>query len=301
MRRLAPFLLAAAPAAAGEAWVTEQGSGTLSVIDLDTNAVNRALEIGGAPAGVAVGPDAVWVVSPETKRLHRIDPETGALTSLALEGGPFGVAVSPDGRTVYVTDWFGARVHVVRDGAVVGEIATGESPSGVAAAGGLVVTADRDSDRLTLTDAATLEPVATVPVGARPFGVTLDPGTRRAYVANVGDDTVSVVDLDRAEAIGAVPVGERPYEVALANGRGFVSNSYGDSVTVFDLVTLEPLAEIAVGEYPEGVEATASGDRVYVANWFSNSVSVIDTETLEVVEEIAVGDGPRAFGDFLRE
>jgi YVTN family beta-propeller protein len=300
--RAALFALAAAPAAASDAYITEQLAGALAIVDLDTGTVTGRVAIGGAPAGVAVHPDgSVWVTSPESKTLSRYDPQTGALTQLALSGGPLGIAINPVSGDVYVADWYEHRLMVVRDGALAAEVRVGESPSGVDVTpdGALIVSADRDSDQLSLIDAATLQVVATIPVGVRPFGVTIDPAGARAYTADVGSDTVTVVDLDARAVVAAIPVGARPYAVALAQGRGFVTNSYGDSVTAFDLTTLEPLAEIAVGVYPEGVAASADETALYVANWDSNTLSVIDPATLSVTDEIAVGEGPRAFGDFL--
>lgn len=302
--RAAALLCAAAaigPAAALEAFITEQSGQSLSVVDLVAGEVAERAPLRGAPAGVAVGIDRdVWVTSPESAELHRIDRDTLAVISIPLEGAPFGVAVDPVSGRVYVSDWHGDRVFLVEDGIRVGEIATGRSPSGVAVTsdGSLLLSADQDSDQVSIFDVKSRRPIATVAVGARPFGVTIDEDDRLAYTADVGSDTVSVIDIERGARIAAIPVGARPYEVALAGNVGFVTN-YGDSVTAFDLATHDTLGEIEVGEYPEGIEASADGERVYVANWFSNTLSIIDAATREVVGEIEVGDGPRAFGDFL--
>jgi YVTN family beta-propeller protein len=293
---------AAAPAAALEAYVTEQNADSLSVVDLDAGAVLRSVPIGGKPAGVAVAPDGgVWITSPDSKTLTRYDPGSGALTRTPLSGGPLGIAINPVTSEVYVADWYEHRIFVLRDGAVAAEVPTGESPSGVAVTpdGALIVTADRDSDQLSLIDARSLEVLAIVPVGVRPFGVTIDAAGALAYTADVGSDTVTVVDLVARAVVASIPVGARPYAVALAGERGFVTNSYGDSVTAFDLASREAIAEIDVGEYPEGIAASPDDASVYVANWGSNTLSVIDAASLAVVDEIDVGDGPRAFGDFL--
>jgi YVTN family beta-propeller protein len=302
IRALLIACAAAAPAAALEAYVTEQNGDSLSVVDLDAGAVLRSVPIGGKPAGVAVAPDGgVWITSPDSKTLTRYDPVSDALTRVALSGGPLGIAINPATSDVYVADWYEHRIFVIREGAITAQVATGESPSGVAVTpdGALIVTADRDSDQLSLIDARTLERVAVVPVGVRPFGVTIDAAGGLAYTADVGSDTVTVVDLAARAVVASIPVGARPYAVALAGGRGFVTNSYGDSVTVFDLASRATVAQIDAGEYPEGIAASPDGAFVYVANWGSNTLSVIDVQALKVTAEIAVGDGPRAFGDFL--
>ena len=109
-----------------------------------------------------------------------------------------------------------------------------------------------------------------------------------------------MIDIAEAREVARVKVGLRPYAVALAQGRGFVTDQYGGTVSVFDLATLAPIARITVGDYPEGIAATADGQRVIVANWESNTLSIIDATELKVKAEVKVGNGPRAFGAFLR-
>ncbi len=101
-----------------------------------------------------------------------------------------------------------------------------------------LLSADRDDDSISVIDTATRVRKATIKVGTRPFGVTIDAVARRAYTANVGSNDVSVIDLAEAREIGRVAVGLRPYAVALAQGRGFVTDQYGGTVGVFDLATL---------------------------------------------------------------
>ncbi len=151
-----------------------------------------------------------------------------------------------------------------------------------------------------LLDARTLGCLATIPVGQRPFGVTVDGEGRRAYTANVGSNDVTVIDLSARRVVGHVMVGERPYAVALAAGKGFVSDQYGGTVTVFDVGDLRTLATLRVGGYPEGSAPSRDGRRVFVANWDSGTLTAIDVETLTVSGELRVGDGPRAFGAFIR-
>ena len=304
----ATFLLSSA-VRADTAFITNQSSEDLSVVDLDTGEVLRTTAIGGKPAGIAVGrhwgnaPQRLYVVSPGNKTVSVLDGEGRAVADrIELPGGPLGIAVHPSGSPIYVADWYGARLWaVVPDGGVVGEISTGDSPSGIAVTpdGAKVLSADRDSNQVTIADAQTLAVLARVPVGTRPFGITIDPAGRHAYTADVGSNTVTVIDIAAATAIGQVPTGERPYAVALAGGKGFVTDQYADTVTVFDLATLAPIGRIDVGEYPEGIDVSQDGRSVIVANWFSNTLSVIDVETLAVTREIDVGDGPRAFGLFI--
>jgi YVTN family beta-propeller protein len=290
---------------ADEAFVTNQSSDDLTIVDLATMKSVATLPIGGKPAGVAVAPDGsrACVTSPEGKYLSLIDARARRVVKkIPVEGGPFGVAFSPEGL-IYVADMFGRRlIEIDPDSEKRREVAVGAMPSGVAPTpdGRFVVVADRDDNALSIVDAVSFTRVAVIPVGRHPFGVTVDAKGRRAYTANVESDDVSVVDLATRQLVATIPVGKRPYSVALAQGRGFVADQYGESVSVFDESALKPVSQIKVGEYPESVAASRDGSTVYVTNWFSNELWSIDAKSLDVVAKVATGDGPRAFGAFIR-
>ncbi|PTE21548.1 hypothetical protein C5F48_11805 [Cereibacter changlensis JA139] len=303
LRLAAALLLAGAVAASGEqAVITSQNAGAVSFVDPASGAVTATLALPGKPAAVAVDPSTgqAYVVAVETALLHVLSPEGVELRRIPLPGAPFGVAVNPVTHHVYVSDWQGAEIHEVdpERGAVLRSFATGAAPSGIAvsADGALIVTADRDANRISLIDAASGASEA-VTVGEHPFGVTLRDG--RAYVVNVLSNDVTVVDLARRAVIATIPVGEHPYALAFAAGKGFVTNQYAESLTVFDATSHAVLAEVPVGEYPEGIAATADGRRVLVANWFSDSLTILDASSLEILAEVEMPEGPRAFGSFI--
>lgn len=292
--------------AADEAFVTNQNDDTLAVVDLDTMKVEAKLSIPGKPVGVAVARDGrrVYVTSPEAKTLAVIDAEKRSIIkTITLKGGPFGVAVHPSGAPVYVTDWE-SRLFVVdpEAGAIIAEIQVGTAPSGVAVSGDgrTVVTADRDSDQISIIDAAALNVAAAVKVGRRPFGVTIDDATGRVFAANVASNSVSIVDLAGRKTVAEIATGERPYAVGLAQGKGFVTDQYGGTLTVFDAASFAVLGKIRVAEYPEGIHAGSDGRFMYVANWFDNKFMKIDAATQKIEASVETGDGPRAFGTFIR-
>ncbi|PWR04270.1 hypothetical protein DKT77_01890 [Meridianimarinicoccus roseus] len=307
VRRVADAALAlvllAVPAEAEIAHVTCQNGDALSVIDLTAAAETDRWAVPGQPAGVAAGPETVFTVSAGSKAVRRWSRQGTLLAQTVLsDGGPIGVAHDAARGRLFVSDWYNARIWVLDDIALAtqAELATGAAPAGLALSGDgrWLASADRDADRVTIFDAATLALHRTVTVGTRPFGLRFDPGGR-LFVGNVGSNDVSVIDPTAGRVTATVPVGERPYGIAFAAGRAFVSNQYADTVSVIDLATLDPNGLIEVGEYPEGIDATADGRYVAVANWFGNTLSVIDATSLGVVEEIATCDGPRAFGAFL--
>ncbi|MFG3590907.1 YncE family protein [Bradyrhizobium sp. RDI18] len=130
--------------------------------------------------------------------------------------------------------------------------------------GKLLLSADRDSDAISIVDVASRKVLASIPVGKRPFGITIDMRGERAYTANVKSDDATVIDIAARKVVGSVKTGRRPYAVALAQGKGFVTDQYGGTVTVFDLATLAPVKRIDTCDHAEGIEADA-GEKMFTS------------------------------------
>lgn len=298
---------AVSPALAQEALVTAQLGNAVEVVDLATKKILQSIPVSGAPAGIALSPDrkTAYVTRPEGHGVAVIDLEARRVSgSLDLPGGPLGIGVNPKSGEVYVADWYGARVFVLSPSADglkrEGEIATGQSPSGIAVTpdGATLLVANRESDSVSIIDVANRRETRRVPVGQHPFGLTLSADGRFAYTANVVSNDVSAIDVAAGRETGRVATGQRPYVIALAAGRGFVTDQYDGTVTVFDPATLEVLATVPVGDYPEGIAPLPDGSGVAVANWESDSLVVLDAASLSVTRDIAMPSGPRAFGSF---
>ena len=144
--------------------------------------------------------------------------------------------------------------------------------------------------------------IRTVPVGERPFGVTIDAAGRRAYTANVKSNDVSVIDIELGKTLAAVKVGQ-PALRGRARRWPCLRHRPVRPRRSASSTLKEPDSHqnrYSVGAYPEGIVADPSGRFVYVACWEDNTLERIDTESLEVTARVTVPDGPRAFGDFLR-
>jgi YVTN family beta-propeller protein len=129
---------------------------------------------------------------------------------------PSHVAITPDGAYAYVTLTGAAGLNSV----------------------GVISTA------LALTD-PTNAVVATVPVGANPYGLAITPDGAHAYVANAGSNNVSVIDT----------------ALALTNPTNAVV------ATVF----------VAAGSAPYGVAISPDGRHAWVTEPVRHAVGVIDT------------------------
>ena len=115
-RLMASMALAGSAAtAAPYAYITNQGSHDVSVIDIATQRVVATVPVGRSPAGVVASSRAgqVFVSNPDSKTISVIDMRTQAVVSTLPAGeGPVGIDASADGRWLLVADWYGQRLLV---------------------------------------------------------------------------------------------------------------------------------------------------------------------------------------------
>jgi YVTN family beta-propeller protein len=302
-------LLAGACQAAPFAYITNQGSHDVSVIDLATQQVVATVPVGRSPAGVVASSRAgqVFVSNPDSKTISVIDMRSQRVVNTLPAGeGPVGIDASTDGRWLLVADWYGQRLlawDLHAAGSAPKAIAVGRAPAGVAAQDGAVAfVAERDDDSVAVVDLPAGRVRARVKVGQHPFALLHDAARRQLYVLNVLSNDVSVVstqDLDHPAVLATVKVGKAPYGAALADGGRllYITNQHADSVSVIDAGTLQPLRTLPGFGYPEGV--AAFGDKVYVVNWMDDNVRVLDAASGRALHTIATGKNSRGFGAFI--
>ena len=143
------------------AYVTNHGSGTVSVIQISTNKVTSTVTVGSSPYGVAITPDGnyAYVANYGSGTVSVIQISTNTVTATITVGSnPIGVAITPDGTYAYVANSGTTTVSVI-------QISTN-----------------------TVT--------ATITVGSNPQYIAITPDGNYAYVTNYGSGTVSVVQIN---------------------------------------------------------------------------------------------------------
>ncbi|CAN5920748.1 hypothetical protein BH11PSE8_BH11PSE8_40970 [soil metagenome] len=302
------------------AYITNQGSHDVSVIDLATQKVITTVPVGRSPAGVVASSRAgrVFVSNPDSKTISVIDMRTQkVIDTLPAGDGPVGIDAAPDGSRVYAADWYTNRLLVfdahaeasndaatAKPRAPIASIGVGRAPAGVAASDrpGMVFVAERDDDSVALVDVAARQVRLRTKVGTHPFALLFDAPRQRLYALNVMSDDVSVLDArdpDKLTLVATLKVGKAPYGAALAAGGSliYVTNQHDDSVSVIDAESLKVVRTLKGFGYPEGV--AANGDRIYVVNWMDDNVSVLDARSGASLETIATGKNSRGFGAFI--
>jgi YVTN family beta-propeller protein len=283
-------------------YVTNRGSGTVSVIHAQTNTVAAVVPIGAGPLGVAAAPTGyLYVSSRGTNSVKVLDCSSHRLVAtIPVGSGPFGVAVHPNDSRVYVTRRFGGSVAVIDTAShqVVATVLVGRTPSSVAvnAAGTHVYVTNYDSNSVSVIESHSNQEVGSIslPHASSPEGLAVSPDGTRLYVASFRGDTLAVIDTAKQRVVARIPVGSGPYGVAMRpdGARVYVTNFDANTVSVVDTASQEVVSTVPVEQWPRGVAVSRDGAYVYVANRGGNSVQVIETTDNTVVATVAVGEDP---------
>jgi YVTN family beta-propeller protein len=249
------------------------------------------------------GDDTVYVTNYGSGNVSVINGRTGTVAgTIPVGDGPAGVAVNDGDDTVYVTNVLSGTVSVIngRTGTVAGTITVGRYPSGVAVNEGddTVYVTNTGSGNVSVINGRTLMWDDTITVGTSPWGVAVNEGDDTVYVTNLGgSNTVSVIN-GRLGVLtdDTIPVGSNPYGVAVDQGDDtvYVTNLGGANVSVINGKTGVLTDDtIPVGRSPLGVAVDQVDDTVYVANFDDSNVSVINGKTGVLTDDtMTVGSNP---------
>jgi YVTN family beta-propeller protein len=150
------------------------------------------------------------------------------------------------------------------------------------------------SNNVSVIDTSTNTVVATVPVGATPLAVAVNPAGSRAYVANLVGNSVSVIDTTSNTVVATVAGVDFPQGIALnpAGTFAYVTNAHLRNVSVIDTASNTVVASLSVNYYPVGVAVNPAGTRAYVVHNGDFNVIVFDTSTNTQVATVPVGPFP---------
>ncbi len=175
----------------GQIYVANNGDGTVSVIDADTDTVTKTINVGGKPWTVKV--DSVngiaYVSNFTLDVVHVIDAATNTeVDTIDVGNGPTGMEIDHNAGTLWVTNFIDSTVSVV--------------------------------DLYTSPLAVTSLTPTTIDLGAgtSPIDISLNEYTGRLYTANANGDTASVINRTTRQVVASIDVGISPDAVA-AHGK----------------------------------------------------------------------------------
>lgn len=206
------------------------GSGnghTVSVVDIRNNSIISTIEVGLAPAAVALSPNQkfVYVINyvdgnPGTGTLQAIKTSTGTVDKF-LTGlfGPFGISITPAGTLAYISN-FGSNNF---------------SPFG---------------KTVSVVDLCKFKIIYTIDVGIQPAGVAVSCDGKFVYVTNYntlyaspnftnltpGQGLVAVIDTCKQKVVRWIAVNQAPANIICYNKQLIVTNFISNTVNIITSV-----------------------------------------------------------------
>lgn len=301
-------------------YVTNEGSGDMSVIDPNEPEPVATIPLGKRPRGIHASGGLIYVAlsgspsaPPGVDESTLPPPDRSAdgigVVDLAqgkvvrkLFGGsdPEQFAVSKDGKLLYVANEDAAGMSIVElaTGTVRKTLPTGEEPEGVTVTpdGKFVYVTSEDAGEVTIIDCGSETVVKHVKAGRRPRSIVFLPDGSRAYVTNENDASLTVIDAVKQETMHSVPLGEglKPMGQAITKDGStvYISTGRGKKVLVFDTASEKVTASFEVGLRPWGLTLSPDEKLLFTANGPSNDVSIVDVAKRTVIRRIKAGERP---------
>ena len=273
-----PVCDATSPRPSGRLAIANQGSGSVTVVELSSGQATH-VPVGGEPHGIAASPDGHWAVV----------ADYGTRAGGAPPGGEF------DGNRLVVID-----LHTK---AIVRTIGTGEHRGvhDVAFIPGrsdrVVVTAQRSREVIEV-DVERGSVVAAIPTTADgTHSLAISPDGTRIFTSNEEGRSISVLDRARGAVVTKVPQRDRPLGIAIARDELWVGAKNG--VRVLDPRDgTERASMLGVGD-PDDIAVSGTG-RIGMMAAGGAGLFVVDLRSRRVLANpderalaVAVGEGDR--------
>ena len=297
------------------AYITNGGSGTVSVLDVVNVRLDRELATGQNPLAVAASPtrNEVYVVNSgqegEQGSVSIINAESNSVSAtIQLHRQPVSIELDPAGEMAYVANSGSNTISVLdlklrREIAVIG---AGEEPvsARISPDGKTLVVANRRGNSVSLIDPAARRVRAVFEGCPGASDAVVLPDSSKAFVACAAGHQVMVIALAHSKTNPSLPdrletlmdVGRAPVHLALKpdGGELFVSNSLSNSISEVVTTTNDVGGAYLMGDYPVRGLVTSDNSMLYVSNFKSQYVTVYAIDEGKRIASIHVGDGASA-------
>ena len=259
-------------------YISDEGVGTLDIVDAKTLQVSKKIPLSGHPNNISISKDgrrvyvSIAVAPGAVDVIDTISEER--VKTIPVKGPVHNTYVTPDGK--------------------------------------YVVSGSIPSKTITIIDAETEKPLwfLTMDLGIRPmaFATNPDGSTKWIFVQLSGFNGFAVVDFTTRKEINRIKLPDLPpgkptfpeggnesHGIAVtSDGKMLVVNSrLNSAIYSYSIPELKLIGSSDVGLSPDWVTLTPDGKTAYVANAASNSVSVVDLKSMKEVTRIPVGEVPK--------
>lgn len=240
-----------------------------------------------------------YVTDQTSPQVDVIDTATDTLvTTIAAANSNRGVGVSPDGTKVYVGPELSGAISVI-DGTTNTLITSFASSNGAVSdfafkSDGSVVYATFDAngtDLVYVIDTATNTVIQSINVPVNPTGIAISPDDSTLYVSHaITTNAITVIDTATNAVTGSIPAtlqdGNGALEITPDGNRLYTVHQNNGDVVVIDINTSN-VSMIPVAAGPTGIALNPAGTTLYVSHANGIPIEIIDTATATIVGGVA--------------
>jgi peptide/nickel transport system substrate-binding protein len=266
--------------------VTNRLGGSISRIDPNSGAVTT-IPLGQTPLGIATAPGAVWVTDFDSGTVTRLDSKSGAAGApIHVGNGPSTVVATAD--AVWVANTRDGTVTRIdpSTNSVRDTIPVGDEPTGLGIASNAVWVAVSSTSEMVRIDPGT-RVLSRFPVGASPQGVALD-GEQPVFTARTSEGSHQGGTLRIVSDSYAIPISPDPAYVY-----GALTLLTNDTLVAYKRVG-GPDGDTLVADLATSVPIPTDGGRTYTFQLrsgltYSNGEPIRASDVRRSIERAQVG------------
>ena len=276
------------------AYVTELGSKSVAIIDVDRNTVQKIFGFSG-PHTIRVTFDGKSAyVGDNDNKIYKIDCLKHTVSKIAtLSGHPISFCIVPDASYLYCATQNNTVAIINLDTQkLVKEIACLDGPQDIRCTidGKFVYATNKGNGTISVIDTESKQLATTITGFNYPMGITFELNGEYAYVCDTHDNLVYVVRLSDNMIVDKILGFSGPSYIAMHPNKtvAYISNSGDDMVSILRLSDNFIIGSFSIPR-PTAICVTLDGLYLFVASSFNdvfkistldNSINSIDSELL---------------------
>ncbi|MGH9453556.1 MAG: hypothetical protein ACRD2O_06255 [Terriglobia bacterium] len=282
------------------AFIANQGSDSVAVVDLGTFSVTKVIGVTHHPNLMALRPHSHDLYVAGDTGIDILDyPGLRITGHWNFPGGVSALTFSPDGSRALLIEKPDGRIAGF-DCAARRKMAVIKSPSGLTGLaltsnGKILVGEARSKDLVYFIDPDTQQILGSVKTGRNPGSMVISPDNSKVYIADTGENLITVADIPARALLAHLEISNPPTLLILKpdGGEIFALSASGTRMTMLDVsqATVEEMKSTGHGA-AAGVFSQDSS-RFYWANEGDGTVSSMDVSTRQVLASTRVGVAPQ--------
>jgi YVTN family beta-propeller protein len=276
------------------AYVSNNQSNSVSVINLATNTVTNTITVGSNPVSLRLNPSGsfLYVANYGSNNVDVINTTTNTVSNTINTGqGPDYIAFNPSGTFAYVSNSKSNNISVISlsSNTVSLSIPVGSIPKSIAfnPSGTFAYVANSGSNTISIITTATNSVASSINVGINPTSVAINPSGTLAYVTNYGSNNLSIISTATNTIIKSISLASSIYQptgpfYVTFNPTGtfaYIAEYLNSTISEINPSTNTVVSIFSAYSYPTSLAFNPSGSFLYITSSFYNELISKNTGT----------------------